>query len=165
MRDGCAEKNGIKYEPALESHPIQLATVKEIAQAHGIEFRSGDIFILRSGFQTHFAQLSAEGKADLFKGNAVGIEQGEATLQFLWESGFAAVVGDQPAFEAWPAPPEKLLHPILLSGWGLPIGELFATDALAAECEGQGRSTFFFSAMPLKTEKGLASTGNAVAIF
>ncbi|GAA5874354.1 hypothetical protein JCM1840_001358 [Sporobolomyces johnsonii] len=150
-----AQKNGINYEPALESHPIPLATVKEIAQAQGIEFRTGDIFILRS----------AEGKADSFKGNAVGIEQGEPTLRFLWESGFAAVVGDQPAFEAWPAPPEKRLHPILLSGWGLPIGELFALDALAAECERQARWTFFFSAMPLKTENGLASTGNAVAIF
>jgi hypothetical protein len=63
------------------------------------------------------------------------------------------------------AAPEKLLHPVLLSGWMLTIGELLALDDLAAHCEKENRWTFYFSAMPLKIEQGLASTGQTLAIF
>jgi hypothetical protein len=60
---------------------------------------------------------------------------------------------------------EKLLHPVLLAGWMLTIGELLALDELAAHCEKENRWTFFFSAVPLKVEQGLASTGQTLAIF
>jgi hypothetical protein len=42
------------------------------------------------------------------------------------------------------------LHEWLLAGWGLPIGELFDLENLAAECNKQKKWTFFFSSMPLK---------------
>jgi len=42
------------------------------------------------------------------------------------------------------------LHEWLLAGWGLPIGELFDLENLAAECKKQKKWTFFFSSMPLK---------------
>jgi hypothetical protein len=47
----------------------------------------------------------------------------------------------------------------------LPIGELLSLDELAAHCEKERRWTFYLSAMPLKVEHGLASTGQIVAIF
>jgi len=47
----------------------------------------------------------------------------------------------------------------------MPIGELFALDELAAQCEKTGRATFFFTSEPLNVVGGVASPPNALAIF
>ncbi|GAA5949294.1 hypothetical protein JCM3765_003362 [Sporobolomyces pararoseus] len=158
-----AKKNNVQFDACLESHQVPLRVIKEIAKEQGVEFRRGDIFILR--YQTQFNDLKEKNQLDKIGVNYAGIAQGEDVLEFLWEEGFVAVAGDQPAFEAWPAAPEKLLHPVLLSGWMMPIGELLALNELAAHCEKHNRWTFYFSAMPLKVENGLASTGQNLAIF
>ncbi|GAA6030356.1 hypothetical protein JCM8097_009067 [Rhodosporidiobolus ruineniae] len=161
-----AAKNGIAYDPCLESHSIPLAVVQQIANEAKIEFRVGDILVLRTGFETRHNELVAAGQRSRIVGKYVGLDQGEATLRWLWETGFSAVVGDHPAFECWPPPPGQLpLHSVLLSGWGLPIGELFSLDKLATALARHERSTFLFTAVPLKVVKGIASTGNAIAIL
>jgi hypothetical protein len=44
-----AKKNNVQFNPALESHQVPLKVIKEIAKEQGVEFRRGDIFILRTG--------------------------------------------------------------------------------------------------------------------
>lgn len=85
-------------------------------------------------------------------------------LAFLWDSQIAAVAGDCPGFEAWP-PTEQAMHQILLSGFGMPIGELFDLEDLAKECEKQQRWAFFFTSQVLNVNGGVASPPNAIAIF
>lgn len=65
------------------------------------------------------------------------------------------------------APTEKEwhLHPILLAGWGVPIGELFDLDALAKLCEKKNRWSFFFTSSPLNYTGAVASPPNAMAIM
>jgi hypothetical protein len=58
-----------------------------------------------------------------------------------------------------------MLHPILLSGWGTTIGELFDLDRLASECEKQKRWTFFLSSSPLNYTGVVASPPNIMAIL
>jgi hypothetical protein len=57
------------------------------------------------------------------------------------------------------------MHEYILSGFGLPIGELFDLEALAAECERQSRWTFFVTSEPLNLVGGVGSPPNALAIF
>jgi len=57
------------------------------------------------------------------------------------------------------------LHDFLLPGWGMPIGEMWDLEALAAECERQQRWTFFLTSSPLNLPGGVASPPNALAIF
>lgn len=49
--------------------------------------------------------------------------------RWLWEGEFSACAGDAPAFERIPKSSsgleDLLLHEILLSGWGMPIGWCF----------------------------------------
>jgi hypothetical protein len=123
-----------------------------------------------------------------------GMESTVKVAEFLWDSQIAAVAGDCPGFEAWPpcfaeSNPAKPncgkskpsesgyggggdsdlgnngLHPVLLAGWGMPIGELFDLEALAAECKRQQRWSFFVTSQPLNVRGGVASPPNAVAIF
>lgn len=58
-----------------------------------------------------------------------------------------------------------MLHPILLSGWGTPIGELFDLDDLAERCARLNRWSFFITSAPLNYTGAVATPPNAIAIF
>jgi hypothetical protein len=93
-----------------------------------------------------------------------GFESTLEVLGWLWDTKIAAVAGDCPGFEAWP-PSEHALHQVLLAGFGMPIGEMFALDELAKECEKQKRWTFFLTSEVLNVQGGVASPPNALAIM
>jgi hypothetical protein len=63
------------------------------------------------------------------------------------------------------APQGFFLHPVLLAGFGMPIGELFDLEDLAAQCTKAERWTFFFTSEPLNVVGGVASPPNALVIF
>jgi hypothetical protein len=113
---------------------------------------------------------------------AVGFEAGEDLARTLWNLHVAAVGTDTAAFEAWPLGHglsqeeveayrteqvrlhEIFAHTVLLPMLGLPLGELFALDALAADCAADGRYEFMFTSAPLNLPSGVASPPNALAI-
>jgi hypothetical protein len=82
------------------------------------------------------------------------------------ECGFAAwpQLIRSPAYENFPHP-NPSLHEVFLSGWGLPIGELFDLRLLAETCARLKQWSFFFTSMPLYVEGGIASPPNAQAIL
>jgi hypothetical protein len=74
-----------------------------VLAAQGTTVRFGDILIVRSGYGKALAQTTAAQRAGLPRGlppGLVGVDQGDAVLRWIWEH-FAAVAGDQPAFECW----------------------------------------------------------------
>ncbi|OAL00469.1 putative cyclase [Phaeosphaeriaceae sp. SRC1lsM3a] len=161
-----AARNNITYDP-LGHHAISLSTFKEIAQESNIKLQPGDIILLRTGFTSAFQSASLSAKKAIFAHSPFqypGLESNLEVLAFLWDSQFSAVAGDCPGFEAWP-PTEQAMHQILLSGFGMPIGELFDLEELSKECEKQHRWTFFFTSQVLNVKGGVASPPNAIAIF
>lgn len=110
---------------------------------------------------------------------AIGLQNNEATVRWLYDHHFAAVAGDTVAFEAWPPPMEtgmKLvkrdiardswltwifystgwcLHEWLLTEWGTPIGEMWDLETLSKVCEKEGRWTFFLTSAPLHVKGGV----------
>lgn len=60
---------------------------------------------------------------------------------------------------------DYLLHEVLLSGWGMPIGELFALEDLAEQCKKSGRFSFFVCSEVCNVPGGVASPPNILAIF
>lgn len=67
--------------------------------------------------------------------------------------------------EAWPTQKDYALHEVMLAGWGMPIGELFDLEKLAAHCKQLGRYSFFVVSKPVNVPGGVASPPNIVAIF
>lgn len=151
-----AEAKGIDIK-AFETVSIPVSTLKEIAASQGTEIRNGDILFIRTGWIRAYQQLSDEKRVALAAMQpppAMGVESSEETLRWLWDSGFAAIAGDQPSMEAWPCQNlDFQLHQWLLAGWGMPIGELFDLERLAEECGKRKRWSFFFSSMPLKVSR------------
>jgi kynurenine formamidase len=161
-----ARKHNIPYNP-LEHHAIPLQTVLTILADANVALREGDILLLRTGFTHAFASSSPAIQASIMAKRPFeypGIESNTKVLEWLWDTGIAAVAGDCPGFEAWP-PSEEAMHQVLLAGFGMPIGELFDFEGLAEECGREGRWTFFFSSEPLNVKGGVGSPPNALAIF
>jgi hypothetical protein len=114
---------------------------------------------------------------------AIGLQNNEATVRWLYDHHFAAVAGDTVAFEAWPPPMETgtramnpphydsrdillisdscftgwCLHEWLLTEWGTPIGEMWDLETLSKVCEKEGRWSFFLTSAPLHVKGGVGT--------
>ncbi|CAK7224537.1 hypothetical protein SCUCBS95973_005550 [Sporothrix curviconia] len=158
-----------EFDP-LQPHAVTLEELLHVAADQGTEIRFGDILFVRTGFTLAIQQGEATAAALRASNNPswCGVEQTPEMLRWIWTN-FAAVAGDHPTFEVWPALPPALdhyrMHEILLSGWGMPIGELFALDALAEHCAATGRYSFFVTSEPCNVPGGIASPPNILAIF
>jgi hypothetical protein len=166
-----AEKKGLKAN-GMNGHAITLEEVKEIAAECNITFKPGDVFFLRCGFTKTWNSLSLEEKkqyrADtlVHKHGHSGLIQSEAVIRFLWENHVVAVAGDGVSFEVRPTlDTEWSLHPILLAGWGVPIGEMFDLERLAEMCKKLNRWTFFITSSPLNHPSAVSSPPNCMALF
>ncbi|KAF9559510.1 hypothetical protein CPC08DRAFT_708803 [Agrocybe pediades] len=163
------EKNGGKlpYDP-WTTHAITVADLEAVARYQNVEFRTGDILLLRVGFIQKYYRVATEERHALASRpeTFAGIEQGDDMKRFLWNNHFSAIASDQPALERWPSPsPDVLLHQTILGLWGMPLGEFFDLEKLSETCAETGRYTFFFSSWPLNIIGGCASPPNAAAYF
>ena len=147
-----AESEGLVMR-ATSTTSITLDELQKVVASQNVELRRGDILCVRSGYLKAFDALSDEEARALVTHPAppaIGLQSSEDVLQWIWETGFAAVAGDMPSFEAWPCQNTRFfLHEWLLAGWGMPIGELFDFERLAIECKKRKKWTFFFNSMPL----------------
>ncbi|MCJ1247858.1 hypothetical protein MMC30_005073 [Trapelia coarctata] len=166
--DSWAEAEGIPH-PVFENTSIPLSHLLKVAESQNVAFRPGDILFIRSGFTRSYNFMSSEDieiATAKYPPSSIGVQQSEEMLRWIWDTGFAAVAGDMPAFETTPFQnAEHFLHEWLLAGWGVPIGELFDLERLAVECRKAKKWSFFFSSMPLHVPGGVASPPNGVAIL
>ena len=153
-----AVRKGIRYSP-FSYHAIPLTELQEVAAAEGVTFKPGDILFVRSGWTEEYQKLTENEQNQLASRDQrtfVGVEASRDMMKWHWDQQFAAVAGDTNAYEAWP--PNKVLgvscHEVFLSGWGMPIGELFDLERLAQVCEEQQRWTFFVTSSPLNLPGG-----------
>lgn len=148
-------------------YAIPADLLVEVAEAQRTELRPGDVLAVRTGWPSRYARLPLERRVQLQTEPAFpGLHAGEPTARLLWNWHVAAVVSDCPAIE--PAPGDRRigsLHRRLLPLLGIPLGELFDLDGLAAHCHAVGTYTFLFTAAPLHVPGGVGSPGNALAVF
>ncbi len=77
----------------------------------GTEVKFGDILLIRTGYTVLCNKMTVEQLEKALGGprpdGLAGVEASEEVIKWIWEN-FAAVGGDQPAFEAWRAYFHKL---------------------------------------------------------
>ena len=102
-----AERHGIKYE-ASAYHPITCADLDRAAKEQTVEFRAGDILLIRMGFLKWYNECVDTTERDAwFKDPnkaSVGVDPNPETIAWVWNHHFAAVAGDSLAWEAMPLP-------------------------------------------------------------
>jgi hypothetical protein len=156
---------GADFDP-LTQRPITAAELRAVAGSQGTRWHPGDLLIVRTGWLA--AYLGAAGVAARDRGttSGIGLHAGPDMARLLWDEGFCAVVADNPAVEALPGDPAVgSLHRRLIAGLGMPLGELWDLEELAAACATAGRYEFCVVSVPLHVPGGVGSPCNAVAIL
>lgn len=104
--DYCAyaDAHGIKYNP-FDAHKITVKDLEAVIAWEGVELRTGDILIVRSGFTRGLEAASTpEKQKELMDSHrTVGVEGSVETARWFWDHHFAAVAGDAIAFEQIPS--------------------------------------------------------------
>ncbi|KAF4918390.1 hypothetical protein CGCVW01_v008899, partial [Colletotrichum viniferum] len=161
-----AEKRRIEYN-AASKHCISHLDLKAIAEEEGLKLRVGDILMVRTGWIKWYNESTSDERVAGCKTNHnyVGVEGTAESIKWLWDHHFSALVGDNMAFEAWPAEEQLGIHDNALALWGTPLGELWDLEKLADQCKKIGRWSFFVTSCPLNVAGGVASPPNALAIF
>ncbi|MFD4249306.1 cyclase family protein [Amycolatopsis thermoflava] len=155
---------------ALAERSITADDLRAVAEAQGAEIRPGDILCVRTGWLSAYRGLDAEGRAAISAQkssfSSAGLAADESTAELLWDWHVAAIGADNPAVEVTPGDAAVgSLHRRLLGMLGIPLGELFDFDTLAARLHESSRPDFLFVSVPLALVGGLGSPGNAVAVL
>jgi kynurenine formamidase len=157
---------GKSYDP-FTPRKITAEEIKACAKAQGVEFKYGDIFIVRTGFSEAYRKLNKQQREAMsatayLELKFAGLSRAHDMVELLHDNYFSAVASDAPSFETWPMDEPEHLHHWLLPLWGSPIGELWDLEELAALCKKHKRYTFFLSSSPANVkgkDEHLLSTG------
>jgi hypothetical protein len=171
---------GREYDPAA-TLAVGPELLDEVSAAQGVEWRGGELLLLRTGWAERWLGLGAEARAVEPWRRSPGLAQRESVLRWLWDREIALVAADNLAVEADPVidsdfrvpgetPPEKgvdhsgMLHRPLIALLGMAVGELWKLDELAADCAEDGVYDFFLTCKPLNLLGGVGSPPNAIAV-
>lgn len=141
------------------------------ANMQGVEIKSGDCLLIRTGWITHLLNQKWPMRNDEI------IELGEPGVgydaaQWLHKKEIACIAVDNIGVEPIPFDPvaiEKFssqmpMHVEFLVNMGMPLGEIFDFEALAKDCAEDGQYDFMFVAPPLRIVGGVGSPLSPVAI-
>jgi kynurenine formamidase len=157
-----------------EALPVSLLDAALAAQ--GVEFRRGDIALVRTGWAEWYLSRDAEQRALIrAEGRFTGFVQSEDLLRWVWDRGAAAFASDTVAVEVLPpiadspflatAPEDGgMMHQALIAKLGVPLGELWNLETLSAHSAESGRWDAFVTVKPLHLVGGVGSPPNATAI-
>jgi kynurenine formamidase len=140
-----------------DGHAITGDDLDAAVALAGVTVQPGDALLVRTG-QMHFLR---QGDRQRFANPSPGLST--RSVEWLHDHGIAAVATDTLVFEVWPPEdPDVLLpvHLLHLVDMGMPQGQLWALDDLAADCAADGRHEVLLCATPLPLTR---SVGGPVA--
>jgi kynurenine formamidase len=143
------------------------------ARHQDVRVTEGTILLVRVGWQEGYARLTDEERrahspADPADRVPVpGLSPDVAMAELLWDWGVAAVASDNPSLEVTPYEVglADSLHTLLLARLGMPLGELWLLDELAAACRAEARYEMLLTSAPLRLEHGVGTPANALAVM
>ena len=161
------DADGASPDP-LDFFPIGADLLARTAERQDVALEEGDVLLVRTGWLEAYERLGRperERLSALGRPGAPGLH-GDDVPAFLWDNRIAAVAADNPALEATrPGDTSPLaLHVALIARLGMPLGELWLLDALAADCATDGVYEVLLVSAPLNLHGGAGSPANALAL-
>lgn len=145
------------------STPIHGDDLLACAERQGVELRTGDIALIRTG---DLARARARGSwGDYCGGPCPGLSVTTTPVFAEWD--VAAIATDTWTVEVWPSEVPKVhavMHDLLMVGMGVTLGEIFDLEELAADCAQDGVYEFLLCAPPLRVTGGVGSPVNPMAL-
>ena len=144
-------------------YAITVEDLEVTAAAQGVEVRSGDLLLVRTGHMAPYLQKGSWSSFDLDDSPGVSVH----TAPWLHAKQVAAIASDNYAVEVRPSelPPFRSpFHICAIPNMGLTLGEIFYLEELAADCAADGRYAFLLVAPPLPVTNGVGTPINPYAI-
>jgi kynurenine formamidase len=137
---------------------VNLETLREIMAADNVVVEPGDMLLLHTGFATRILEWDRNpDPSKLFTTCSYLDARDEALLEWIAESQISALVADNYAVEGLlgkdrdPSRHSFLpIHHLCLFKLGVPLGEMWYLDELAAWLREHARSRFLLTAPPLR---------------
>jgi kynurenine formamidase len=150
--------------PWLEpGEAIQAEHLEECARDQGVDVRSGDFLVVRTG---QIEQCRDRGEWGSYAaGPAPGL--GVSAAEFVVGRGVVAVASDTWGIEAIPYETPEVrapLHVVLSIHAGIHLGEMWDLAGLAADCAADGVHEFLLVAPPLSVTGAVGAPAHPVAI-
>jgi kynurenine formamidase len=141
---------------------ITSADLAAAARRQDVSVLPGDVLLLRTGHLNVFLE-DQDRLVYNFQSPGLGLE----AMPWIRERDVAAVCADTTTVEVMPGEDPLVVSPVHLVAirdMGMPLGEIFFLEELAADCERDGVWDFLFCAQPLKVTAGIGSPINPVAV-
>jgi kynurenine formamidase len=145
-------------------------TLINIVQADKIAIEPGDMLVLRTGFAEAIVQMNGQPDHETLEKTGAVLDGADQTLlNWISESGVAAICADNYAVEAYPARTSGPGHSILplhhhcLFKLGVPLAELWYLKALSDWLFAHKRHHFLLTAPPLRMPGAVGSPVTPIA--
>jgi kynurenine formamidase len=142
-----------------------------VVEADGVVVEPGDMLVLHTGYATELLAMGGTPDPERVHAMCAVLDgRDERLLQWISDSGIAALIADNYGVEAFPAkdggpdPHAALpIHHHCLFKLGVNLGEMWYLEALALWMRDRGRSRFLLTAPPLRLPGAVGSPANAIA--
>ncbi len=142
---------------------ITAADIEGCLAAQNVTAASGDALLVRTGWVPHWFEHPQQ-RATYWDG-CPGLSY--RSLEWIYDHEISCVAVDNVTAEVVPsgiAGENTPFHRIAIRELGLTIGEIFTFEALAQDCQRDGRFTCFFVAPPLPFTGAVGSPVNPIAM-
>jgi kynurenine formamidase len=142
-------------------YAISAADLDAALRLAGVEIRSGDIVLVRTGHMDHLARGDKARYGDASPGLST------MTVEWFHDRDVAAVATDTLVFEVWPGEDDAAILPVHLLHlveMGMTQGQNWVLDELAADCAEDGVYEFLLEASPQPFTNAVGSPVNPVAV-
>jgi kynurenine formamidase len=144
-----------------DSYEVTAADLSAAEERQGVQVRSGDILLVRTGWMKYFRD------GDKVKYNSDEAGLGMDTCRWLYDREVAALACDNWAVEVYPCPIEKAIipfHQVTIRDMGLMLGEMFDFENLTKDCAEDGVWEFLFSSVGIEVTGSVGSPLTPMAI-
>ena len=153
-----------------EAQRVGFEQLMQILRADNVVVERGDVLCLHTGFAQRVLEMGGDPDAEVLHNACATLDgRDERLLEWITNSGVAAIAADNYAVEAYPAGPAEgccsmlPLHEHCLFKTGVMLGELWHLTPLANWLRAAGRSRFLLTAPPLRLPGAVGSPVTPVA--
>jgi hypothetical protein len=174
MAEKCVQGRGVMID--LHAHlgrahvALGYESLMRIIEADKVAVETGDMVLLHTGFAAMLLEMERQPDPYALHHSCAALDGRDTRLlQWITDSGLAALIADNYAVEAVPAGEHKgcgaalPLHEHCLFKLGVNLGELWLLTPLAAWLRAHGRSRFLLTAPPLRLPGAVGSPATPVA--
>ncbi|CAG9262308.1 putative cyclase SCIF3.09c [Paraburkholderia unamae] len=170
MAATCVQGRGVMVDLferfGREHHRVGYDELMRIFDDDGVEVESGDMLCLCTGFDELLLEMNRAPDPWRLHNSCAGLDGSDSRLlQWITDSGVAALISDNRAVEILPPPPgaASTIHEHCLFKLGVPLGEQWLLSPLNRWLRVRGRNRFLLTAPPLRLPGAAGSPVTPVA--